>query len=175
MTDTDERLLSKSFDDLKVNIILYVPETDEIISIISRKKRLFDCIRAAVDGEEQEFEWQIKRAAGELIWVHACLNNTTFGRSTSVIAKIRDITEYKARERRLHLLSRVVRHNLRNETNVLLVYADRLKSAIENETLEEEVETFLEIAIEIGTLSDSIQQVEEIAEPDAIERSLTDL
>ena len=92
-----------------------------------------------------------------------------------VLSEIQDITEYRARERRLRLLSRIVRHNLRNKTNVLIGYADRVKQAVEDNTLEREIETILDITTEVGGLSDSVRQIEEIAEPDATERTPTDL
>ncbi|MDS0474673.1 PAS domain-containing sensor histidine kinase [Natrinema sp. 1APR25-10V2] len=203
MTDMSTTRLPRVFDDLQVGVTLHEPETGGILDINTRLEELYGYsrsnmremevgdfmatstrfsqkealrrIRAAANGDEQVFEWQIERATGELVWVQVCLNQTMIDGTPCVLAEIRDITEYKARERRLRLLSRVVRHNLRNETNVLMGYADRLKSAIEDETLEDEVETISEIATEIGTLSDSIRQVEEIAEPDATERSPTDL
>jgi PAS domain S-box-containing protein len=203
MSDTSAAKLPLSFDDLNVGITLHEPETGAILDVNTRIEELYGysrselCemdvgdytasstrfsqdealrrIRAAADGDEQIFEWQIERVTGELIWVNVTLTPTVIDESSWVLAEIRDITEYKARERRLQLLNRVVRHNLRNETNVLMGYADHLRSAIEDETLEEEVETVLDIATEIGALSDSIRQVEQIAEPDATERSPTDL
>ncbi|WP_440770557.1 PAS domain-containing sensor histidine kinase [Natronorubrum sp. DTA28] len=203
MADLQNVVLPNSFDDLKIGVTLHEPETGEILDVNKPLEQLYGYtraelremevgdytastkrftqekavrrIQAAADGDEQVFEWQIERATGELVWVRACLNRTTIDEATCVIAEIRDITEYKARERRLRLLNRVIRHNLRNETNILIGYADRLRSAIEEETLEEEVETIVEIAMEIGTLSDSIQQVEEIAEPGATERSPTNV
>ncbi|WP_254762961.1 PAS domain-containing sensor histidine kinase [Natrinema marinum] len=203
MADTTTTGLPRIFDDLNLGIILHDPKTGDILDVNTRLEELYGYsrselremevgdftaastrfsqdealhrIQAAADGEEQVFEWQIERATGELVWIRVCLDHTTINGISYILAEVRDITEYKARERRLRLLSRVVRHNLRNETNVLLGYAERLKNAIESETLEEEVETISEIATEIGTLSDSIRQVEEIAEPDATERSPTDL
>lgn len=132
-------------------------------------------VRNAADGHAQQFEWQIERANGEIRWVSVHLNLTTIDGTECVIAEIEDITEYRARERRLRLLSRIVRHNLRNKTNLLLGHADRIKRAIEDETLEDELDTILDITTEVGTLSESVRQLEEIAEPDATERSSTDL
>jgi len=54
-------------------------------------------------------------------------------------------------------------------------YADRVRQAVEDETIEQEIETVLDITTEVGGLSDSVKQIEEIAEPDATERSQTDL
>ncbi|WP_436348941.1 sensor histidine kinase [Natronorubrum sp. FCH18a] len=203
MPDTKNIELPTIFDDLKVGITLHEPETGRILDVNTRLEQLYgysrselremevgdytvstkrftqdealDRIQAAADGDEQTFEWQIERATGEFVWVRVRLKRTTIDCTTCVLAEIRDITEYKARERRLRLLNRVVRHNLRNETNILIGYADRLKSTIEEKTQKEELETILEIATEIGALSDSIRQVEEIAEPDATERSITKL
>ncbi|QLG47786.1 PAS domain S-box protein [Natrinema halophilum] len=202
MVGDQDVLLPTAFDDLDIGIVLRDPETGAMLDVNSQIERLYGYsrsellemniadytapstkfsqdeamrrIRAAVD-EPQVFEWQIKRASGELIWIRIRLNKTAIDSTTCVIAEIRDITEYKARERRLRLLNRVVRHNLRNETNVLMGYADRLQRAVEEKTLEEEVEMILEIATEIGSLSDSIQQIEEIAKPDATDRSPTNL
>ncbi|WP_254523733.1 PAS domain-containing sensor histidine kinase [Natrinema caseinilyticum] len=191
------------FDDIDTGIVLRDPETGAVLDTNDQVERLYgysrsellemeieeytapstrfsqdeaiERIRSAAAGEPQTFEWQIKRANGELIWVRVRLNKTTLDDTTCVVAEIRDITEYKARERRLRLLNRVVRHNLRNETNVLIGYADRLKRAVEEQTIEEEVDMILEIAAEIGTLSDSIRQVQEIAKPDAAKRTPTDI
>ncbi|SEP67694.1 PAS domain-containing sensor histidine kinase [Natrinema salaciae] len=193
--------LPETFDDLDIGITLRDPETGVLLDANDQVERLYGYsretllemdierytppstkfsqneaiqrIRAAAAGDPQVFEWRVERASGELIWIRVRLNATTIEGRTFVIAEIRDITEYKARERRLRLLNRVVRHNLRNETNVLVGYADRLKSAVEEKTLQAEIETILDIATEIGTLSDSIQQIEEIAKPNATERTPT--
>jgi len=195
--------LPAAFDDLDIGIVLRDPETGAALDVNDRIEELYGYSRAellemeieeftapstkfsqdeavnrlcaAAAGESQVFEWRIERPTGELVWIRVRLNRTTIDGATCIIAEVREITEYKARERRLRLLNRVVRHNLRNETNVLMGYADRLKQAIKEKTLEEEVETILEIASEIGTLSDSIRQIEEIATPDATQRSPTDI
>ena len=195
--------LPAAFDDLDIGIVLRDPETGAALDVNDRIEELYgysraellemeigeltapsttfsqdeavDRLHAAAAGESQVFEWRIERPTGELVWIRVRLNRTTIDDTTCVIAEVREITEYKARERRLRLLNRVIRHNLRNETNVLMGYADRLKQAVEAKTLEEEVETILEIASEIGRLSDSIRQVEEIATPDATQRSPTDI
>lgn len=130
-------------------------------------------IRAAADGEPQSFEWQIERANGEILWVSVELTSISVGADDCVLAEVRDITEYKTRERRLRLLNRVVRHNLRNDTTVLMGYAERLKDAVEHERLEQEIETILDVAAEIGSLSKSIEEFEEIADPNGTARSRT--
>jgi len=195
--------LPDAFDDLDVGITLRDPETGATLDANERVQELYGYsleelkemnvgdytppsttlsqaealrrIRAAAAGDPQEFEWRIRRSTGELIWVRVRLERSSIERTTCVLAEVRDITDYKARERRLHLLNRVVRHNLRNEANLLIGYADRLKTAIDQARLEDEVETILDIATEIGTMSDSIHQIEEIADPEATKRKATNL
>lgn len=195
--------LPQAFDDLEIGITLHDPETGAIIDVNGRLEQLYGYSRAqlremvvadytppstrftqehavrrirdAAAGESQTFEWQIQRSTGEVRWVHVHLNRTTIDDSPYVLSEVQNVTEYKARERRLRLLNRVIRHNLRNETNVLVGHADRLKTAIETEALEKEIETIHEIAIEIGTISDSIHQIEEIVDPNATQRSVTNI
>lgn len=195
--------LPPMFDDLDVGICLHDPETGAVVDVNEPLERLYGYsasdlrtmeveaytapstrfsqeravrrVRAAAAGDPQLFEWQIERANGELRWTRVHLNATTIDGFDCVLAEVSDVTEYRARERRLRLLSRIVRHNLRNDMNILIGYADRLKAAVEDDTLEDAVETILDIATEVGTLSDSIEQLEEIAEPDATARTPTNL
>ncbi|MWV65692.1 PAS domain S-box protein [Halorubrum sp. JWXQ-INN 858] len=203
MSDEGGVRLPRAFDDLRIGITLHDPATGAVLDGNERLAELYgypleelrtmnvedytapstrftqreavERIRAAAGGDPQVFEWQIERANEELRWVRVQLNRTTLDGDDYVLAEVQDITAYRARERRLRLLSRVVRHNLRNKTNVLLGYAERVKTAIEDERLEAEVQTILDITMEVGTLSDSVREIEEIAEPDATERSPTDL
>jgi len=203
MTASADIRLPAIFDDLDVGINLHDPDGERILDANDRLTELYGYsveelrtmsvgdytppstrfsqeeasrrIQRAAAGNPQSFEWQIKRANDELRWVHISLSPTTIEGTDCVLSEIQDITEYRARERRLRLLSRVVRHNLRNKTNVLMGYADRVKRAVEDDTLEREIETILDITTEVGGLSDSVRQIEEIAEPNATERSPTEL
>ncbi|QLG48714.1 ATP-binding protein [Natrinema halophilum] len=132
-------------------------------------------IQAAGSGDPQSFEWQIERSNGEYRWASVDLTPTTIDDGKYVIAEVCDITVYRTREQLLRLLNRVIRHNLRNEMNILMGYADRIKSAIENNDLREEVETIESIASEVGRLSESIHEIEHIVEPAATERQRTNL
>lgn len=203
MQDPEAVRLPAILDDLEVGINLHDPETYEILDANPRLEELYGYsaeelrtmeigdytapstrfsqeeavrrIRYAADGERQEFDWQIQRSNDELRWIRINLGPTTIDGRSCVISEVRDITESRARERRLRLLSRIVRHNLRNKTNVLMGYADRVRQAVEDETLEHEIETILNITTEVGGLSDSVKQIEEIAESTATQREPTDL
>ncbi|WP_137288811.1 PAS domain S-box protein [Natronorubrum halophilum] len=195
--------LPSTFDDLDTGITLYDPQTGTVLDVNEELEQLYGYsteelqgmavedytapsteysqekavrqIQAASDGNPQVFEWRIERSTGELVWVEVHLNSTMMDGVQCVLAEINEISVYKNRERRLQLLNRVIRHNLRNETNILIGYADQLKSAIEEDSLENELKTIIDIATDIGTLSDSIQQIEEIADPESTQRSWTNL
>lgn len=195
--------LPASFDDLHGGIVLHDEETGAILDLNSRAEQLYgyssarlradgiglitppstkfteqeasERIQSAAKGEAAEFEWQIQRASGELRWVRVQLSRTEIGGGAYVLAEVEDVSEYRTRERRLRLLSRIVRHNLRNKTTVLRGHASRVRDAIEHDRLDDELETILQITDEVGTLSASVKQLEQIAEPSATERSATDL
>ena len=196
-------ILPSWVDDLAVGIMVHEPTTGAILDVNEPLERLYGYaaaelrtmsieeytapstkfsqeeavvrIRAAADGDIQSFEWQIERSDGELRWVNVRLTPTTIDDTPCVLAEITDITGYRNRERRLRLLNRIVRHNLRNDMTVLMGYADRLKRAVKEETLEEEVETILEIAAEVGRMSESIRQLQEIVGTDTAQRSPTNI
>jgi len=133
-------------------------------------------IRLAAGGDRQEFDWQIQRANDELRWIRVNLSPTEIGGQSCVISEVRDVTESRARERRLRLLSRVIRHNLRNKTNVLMGYADRVRQARRRrDARTRDRDDDSEHHDRGRGLSDSVKQIEEIAEPTATQRSPTDL
>jgi PAS domain S-box-containing protein len=195
--------LPSGFDDLDVGVALHDPESGAILDVNGSLERLYgysaaelremtvgeytapstkytgaeatERIRAAAEGEHQSFEWQVERATGELLWVRVRLSPTTIDGRTCVLAEVDDITEYRTRERRLRLLSRVVRHNLRNRMNLVQGHAAHVEQAVDDERLAAEVATIERVAEEVGGLSESVTQIEEMAEPDATEREPTNV
>jgi len=133
-------------------------------------------IQRAADGEPQTFHWQIERSNGELRWVRIHLSSTCIDGDRCVISEVQDVTEYRARESAACACSvGSFGTTCGTRRNVIMGYADRVRQAVEDETIEQEIETVLDITTEVGGLSDSVKQIEEIAEPDATERSQTDL
>jgi len=203
VTAPQEITLPPMFDDLDVGIIVHDPQTGAILAVNESSTEIYgysgselrqmsvedytapsttfsqdravERIRAAADGEPQEFEWQIQRSDGNLRWVRVNLNLSTLRGTQCVIAEISEITEYRKRDRRLRLLSRIVRHNLRNKMTVVKGRAAQLKTALEDDAPEGSIEAIIDTAMEVGGLSESVRQIEEIAEPNATERSPTSL
>ncbi|MFD1588192.1 ATP-binding protein [Halorientalis brevis] len=126
-------------------------------------------IRAAADAP-QRFEWQIQRANGEIRWVQVRLTQGVLTDSDHVFAELRDITRYKTRERQLRLVNRVIRHNLRNQMNVVMGHAEHLSAALEAETLERKAALIVDVADDVGSLNETIQQIETVVDGDSLDR-----
>jgi PAS domain S-box-containing protein len=70
-------------------------------------------------------------------------------RVTGRIVVLRDVTEQRTREQRLDVLNRVLRHNLRNEINVVYGYADHLAGDPDEDAakvIKEKSSTIVELA-----------------------------
>jgi PAS domain S-box-containing protein len=198
--ESDERVrLPPVFDDLNVGTTLHHPETGAVLDVNERTERLYGYsrealrsmdigeitppsskygqaeavgrIRAAAAGTEQSFDWQIVRSDGDIRWIQVSLNATTLDGEPCVVAEIRDITESRRREQRLRLLSRIIRHNLRNRSNVLIGFSEQIRESVENETLEAHAQTLVDVSEEIGSMSESVEQLEEVLELDAADRT----
>ncbi|SFS92371.1 sensor histidine kinase [Halostagnicola kamekurae] len=68
---------------------------------------------------------------------------------------LRDVTDRQTREQRLSVLNRVLRHNVRNELDVILAYADR----IDDETVRDGIR---DSATDLVDLSDKAREAEDV-------------
>ncbi|WP_262180873.1 PAS domain S-box protein [Haloarcula laminariae] len=71
-----------------------------------------------------------------------------------------DITEQKERQRRLEVLNRVLRHNLRNDLTVVLGLADELYEGTDNERHRALLDRLISKAEQIASLSDRAREIE---------------
>jgi len=191
------------FDSLGIGVTIHDPETAEILGVNEAQERMYGYtaeelremkvtdysadrsafshervvrqIRDAASGEPHSFEWHVKRKNGELLWVHVVLNAGELSGRKCVIATIRDITALKERERRLRLLYRVLRHNLRNDMTVILGYSDELVQAVENEDLEAQLRIIRETADRVASLSEAVEEIERITDRDVRNREPVEL
>lgn len=82
-------------------------------------------------------------------------------------------TEYKINDRKLGLLYRLLRHNLRNDIDVIPGYADRIDSEREAGKLATNAEIIRETANGLTGIVDSVKQIEETLTREDVERRLT--
>jgi len=77
-----------------------------------------------------------------------------------------DITERKTRERRLEVLNRVLRHNMRNNVNVIDGYAELLDADADPELVERAVRTIRRTADDVASLTAKIREIERAVDGD---------
>ena len=96
-----------------------------------------DTIRAALDAREPvSVELLNYRRDGTPFWNQLDIVPVTddSGTVTHFLGLQRDVTERTARKERLQVMARVLRHNLRNQMNVIVGHAERLQAADQPDT-----------------------------------------
>jgi PAS domain S-box-containing protein len=91
------------------------------------------------------------------------VRNTPLRRSSGAVTgrllSLRDVTTRRQQRQRVDVLNRLLRHNLRNEMNVITGNAELLERELSAEDLVERVEQIEATATEIATRSDKVGQV----------------
>lgn len=74
------------------------------------------------------------------------------GDQTGAMVLIRDVTDLRESEQRLEVANRVLRHNLRNEMNIILGYAEQLEKRLEGEDAADarQIRAAAEALLELG-------------------------
>lgn len=185
----DDFPLSSTFDRLHVGIMLHDPETGAVRDVNSRLEVMYGYrapelrdmtfgefsantssytqevadrrIAAAAQGTPQRFEWRIKRGDGELIWVDIHLSQITICETTYVMAEVTDITEYKHNDRRVSLFHRLLRHNLRNDINVVSGFANYIGTVSKTDSVTTSAAKIETAARDLTRMSESVKQIED--------------
>ncbi|WP_435347578.1 histidine kinase N-terminal 7TM domain-containing protein [Haloarchaeobius sp. HRN-SO-5] len=84
----------------------------------------------------------------------------THDRRIGRVVTMRDVTERTYDEQRLDVLNRVLRHNLRNEMNVVAACAEELESRVDGEDDRSLARTIRETATDVASLGDTARQIE---------------
>ena len=98
----------------------------------------FEAMLAEIDDGEPaqryEFEFRVRRPGGEVRWVHAVGHVVELSsKSPRFVGIVDDITERKRREQRLEVFNRILRHNLRNQLDIIRSHAEVLADQQEND------------------------------------------
>ncbi|MGM0592751.1 MAG: ATP-binding protein, partial [Halobacteriota archaeon] len=73
-----------------------------------------------------------------------------------------DITEQKTRERYLKVINRVLRHNLRNDLNVIIGFAELIEQDVDDEEIAERATVVRSRATALARISDEAKVIEEL-------------
>jgi PAS domain S-box-containing protein len=105
----------------------YDPDLDDGIKFFhpDDQARIAACVdRCRETGEPYEIEARLITAEGRQRWVEATGERVTVdGEPVRLQGAIRDVTDRKEREQQLSVLYRILRHNLRNDLNVVSGFA----------------------------------------------------
>jgi signal transduction histidine kinase len=117
---------------------------------------------ALVDGTAIDGELEVDRVDGHRVFdVRESPITDQHGRRVGRVIVLRDVTERKNREQRLSVLTRVLRHNLRNEMNLVDGYASDLGEELDGD-LGERARTIESVATDLVELSEKARDVERI-------------
>ena len=141
------------------------PETDEAA---------VDVIRAAIDLEEtRTTELLNYRADGTPFWNELTVTPVadSTGETSHFIGIQRNVTSRKRRERLIGVLNRVLRHNLRNDMNVVAGLSESIAAAADDE-LATHAETVAETARDLVAVSEKAKAAETALRDDPAPRPL---
>ncbi|WP_240009218.1 PAS domain-containing protein [Halobaculum rubrum] len=117
--------------------------------------------RTILAGDQWEAQIINRRKSGELYHVDQMISPITndVGEITHFVTIESDVTNRRLRKQQLEVLNRVLRHNLRNGTNVIEGNATMLRNAVDDEELQTRVEAIVERAAALSSLSDQAATV----------------
>jgi len=116
--------------------------------------------RRAAAGERPSREVRRRTADGFREFLFRGIPYETGEGGTRSFGIYTDITARKERERRLEVLNRVLRHNIRNDVNVILGYAEMLAERVEDDDLSERATDLRRKAAELTALSDRARSLD---------------
>ena len=99
------------------------------------RERVERAIAAQAEGERYDEEYRIVRPEGRIRWIHdrAVPVESEAGEVYRIVGLAEDVTPRKEREQQIAVLSRVLRHNLRNDMNAIRSYAELIAARADGE------------------------------------------
>jgi PAS domain S-box-containing protein len=142
-----------------------------------QQDRLLDRYRARIRGEDVEsrYDIDIRHPDGSSRAVSVQASTIDYRGETAVLATLRDITERKAYEEmvreqneKLQLFNEIVRHDIRNDMNVVLGYAELVGETITDPDARAKFETLVERSEHVVELTEIIRDLTDVMlnEPD---------
>jgi PAS domain S-box-containing protein len=98
------------------------------------------------EGETKPFEWEVETSQGERRVIEVVATTAEIGGEMRFLSINRDVTERKRREQRLEVFNRILRHNLRNQLDVIQSHAELLADRTGDDHAERIVAAVRELA-----------------------------
>ena len=102
--------------------------------------------RVAESGDPEIVEWQGETSSGERLWLEVKVAPAVIAGEQRTISVQRDVTERKRREQRLEVFNRILRHNLRNQLDVIKSHAEAVPDRASGDHVERIVAAVDELA-----------------------------
>jgi PAS domain S-box-containing protein len=77
-----------------------------------------------------------------------------------------DITDQKQRERRLQVLNRVLRHNMRNDLTAIIAHANRLSETVDDPTVTDLADRLCDLVDDLTAVSNRARSIERLIQRD---------
>jgi signal transduction histidine kinase len=154
--------------------VVVLDDSDVVVDVNPVAEGLFECDRAAVVGEPAgalfDDDFEIPDEEDTVVWsgpgprvyeVSVSLLTDQHDRGVGRVLVVRDITNRTNRRQQLQVLNRVLRHNFRNDMNVIDVCATQLSDRLddENEELADRIRMVARDLTETGMKAREIERI----------------
>jgi PAS domain S-box-containing protein len=166
-----EEIWGRPIDELERDAMAFLDAVDQRdrTDIESGFEAMAEEMRTGEGDESYEFEYRIRQPDGELRWVNGTGYSVDFpGDQRRFVGIVEDITERKRREQRLEVFNRILRHNLRNQLDIIRSHAEVLADRTED-THAEQIITAVD---QLATIGAEARQTDRIM---ATDKQLTDV
>ena len=129
-----EEIWGRPIDELDGNAREFIEAADDRDSadLEAEFETMVEEIQAGEADDSYDFEYRIRQPDGELRWVHGTGYAVALpSGNRRFVGIVDDITERKHREQRLEVFNRILRHNLRNQLDVIRSHAEVLADRTE--------------------------------------------
>lgn len=106
---------------------------------------------------------------------HFALRFTENGQLGGAAGTIRDISHQKRRKQRLHVLNRVLRHNLGNDMNTIMGYAELLTERIDDPELKGFADSIIRTAVGLASMAENVRRLQDVVEEGVAPDQTTDI
>jgi PAS domain S-box-containing protein len=124
-----------------------------------------DLIRDLLTSEQTKgiYDMDLEPVDGEPIPSenHVALLTDEDGEFRGSVGVLRDVTDRKERERRLTVLNRALRHDLRNSMHVIMANAELVARTVSDTRTREKLDTIVDRAEGINSLSEKAREIEQ--------------
>ncbi|RXK51735.1 PAS domain S-box protein [Halorientalis pallida] len=124
-----------------------------------------DLIRDLLTSEQTKaiYEMDLEPVDGDSIPSenHVALLTDENGEFRGSVGVLRDVTDRQERERRLTVLNRALRHDLRNSMHVIMANAELVSRAVSDAQTQAKLDTIVDRAEQINSLSEKAREIEQ--------------